>query len=751
MEVSGSGEAVNSQVNVLNEVAGLISQAVGLGLKTGAEEHFLLEGGGGTGITRAEGRLENQALICVRLEVLKTPADSRLSARRVFHHLSSLGERTRIVSAGTGDTGDSTSLWVEIRIQASPLSLGRTSALLREIATIQEMARELQADIPEALSNEALTKQYAEVADVLEPISPMPKVEQVADAAEREWAVASLDYMNGGLPVALVVQDRIVEDYCLGLLASACARRGGSLGRLLLPVINAKGLMDVSRKAPGAVVVPAVRIHLGSNVYDLAGEIHSLLECLASAEKPVLFTGTYEQLQKVFQGGQGGWVDPKWPVVRWAPEIPLARMVPFAVEGAGNGAAFLSARDKAALSKEILEQLSLLPASMAGGLLPVVAKRETNIRAGGCAGGFPPTEAFVEEVALLKETFCGMAAKGRAARSPHVQGRWVRVLAGGDLSEHLRRHLFAQDEAIDSLALHLRKEVLTRPDHQPLRYCAQGMPGTGKSRSAQLVAGMLDIPYVNIDAASMPDYYTAAAQLLGSGRGIVGSHKSGRLEEAAKHHAGALVEISDLDHAVPGVRAALADLFLQVLENGEAQSASGAMFSCAGLVLAFTVNLPDGLDERIRKGIGFGDGEDRRAVRKRVSRELKQIFSGAFVSRVGSPIVFEPLSGTALRLIVEKAIADSVELAAVRLEAGLEGISIDEGVAPMVLGTMESRDGASGARAIVEHTRGLVSGALLDFLSGRSRPAGLRLRVEPGADGASLRIVSDLLEDRRSL
>ena len=112
----------------------------------------------------------------------------------------------------------------------------------------------------------------------------------------------------------------------------------------------------------------------------------------------------------------------------------------------------------------------------------------------------------------------------------------------------------------------------------------------------------------------------ASAQLLGSGRGIVGSYRAGRLEEAAHHHGGVLVEVSDIDHAPPGVRSFLADLFLQVLETGEAQSGAGAIFSCASVVFAFTLNLPGGGDEAVRRRLGFGDAPSREVCTERRPR-----------------------------------------------------------------------------------------------------------------------------------
>ena len=219
------------------------------------------------------------------------------------------------------------------------------------------------------------------------------------------------------------------------------------------------------------------------------------------------------------------------------------------------------------------------------------------------------------------------------------------------------------DRDLTALANRLQNESLMRPDHQPLCYCAQGTPATGKSQSARLIAEFLGIPYVNIDAASIPDFYTASAQLLGSGRGIVNSYQAGRLEQAAKHYKGVLIEVSDLDHAKPQVRSSLADLFLQALENGEAQSATGEMFSVANCIFAFTINLPEGMDETIRKSIGFGEGPSENQIMKDVIRAVKGLFSSAFISRIGTPILFDPLSGNDVTEILVRGIHTSAELA----------------------------------------------------------------------------------------
>jgi ATP-dependent Clp protease ATP-binding subunit ClpA len=213
----------------------------------------------------------------------------------------------------------------------------------------------------------------------------------------------------------------------------------------------------------------------------------------------------------------------------------------------------------------------------------------------------------------------------------------------------------------------------------------------------------------------MPSSHTAAAQLLGSGRGIVGSHQSGRLEQAAKHHAGAVIEVSDLDHAVPEVRAAMADLFLQVLETGEAQSATGAMFSCAGLIFAFTMNLPGGLDEKVHRGIGFQNKPDAGEVRQRVVSELKIMLSGAFLSRVGTPILFKPLEGEALAAILSRALQKAILAAARRLHLDIQEVVLGPTTASLVLASLNTSVAAFGARTVLEHGRALAARAILDL------------------------------------
>jgi ATP-dependent Clp protease ATP-binding subunit ClpA len=387
-------------------------------------------------------------------------------------------------------------------------------------------------------------------------------------------------------------------------------------------------------------------------------------------------------------------------------------MAEFAVHRAAASQGGIGEKARCNLATQVVDAVAGLPPETRKRILSMVASRRVQTWLGGQERD-PDACDYAAAVADLKETLGGLSGEKRVCRSPEVQRRFAARLTGPRLLETLQRELLGQDRALEELTGKMQTECLTRPPHQPLRYCAQGTPGTGKSESAVLLANHLEVPYINIDAASMPDYYTASAQLLGSGRGIVGSYESGRLEQAAKHHRGAVVELSDLDHARPAVRSCLADLFLQLLETGEGQTATGASFSCANLILAFTINLPEGKDEQIHKPLGFAGTTSRQQAAAQVNTEVKRMLSNAFLSRIGQPILFDPLDKSVLARIVERTALAAARRATKSLKNHATRVTIREGLGRAVVDDLDSDLLAFGARGVVERARSLTTEALL--------------------------------------
>lgn len=675
-----------------------------------------LENAGRPGVQAVQGALADGGVVIVKLELVRAHEGARVNAALFFRHLAGLGERARLIPPVGDSTTGTRSLWTELRVHGSLMSFTRECAFLDELRKIDELAVALLKDVPSEINDERIQKLYRGLDEYLVPVLPWEREPAETDDPIAAWGRETRDLLLSGGSIAFESPCTILEAYGLSVIAAALREQGGTLGRAISTAIPCRGILELAGKAPGPIAVPAIRISLGSNPYELNNEAQALLAGLSSAGLPTVFTGTFEQLQSVFHGGQGSVCDPLLPIVRRLPPVTIPEIVRYAVWEAARKAGGVPPAAQAELAGVLLASIDRRPMADAHRLLPFAANRL--VRAWSKGHPLPPAgaDAFVATIGNLAETFAGLGNRPRVARSPEVQTHHVRAFTDPVLLDYLKEHLLGQDAALEQLVSRLRMEALSRPAHQPIRYCAQGTPGTGKSESAVLLARRLEIPFINIDAASMSDPHTASSQLLGSGRGIVGSHQSGRLERAAKHHRGVVVEVSDLDHATPPVRAALADLFLQVLETGEAQSAMGAMFSCANLILAFTMNLPGGRDEALRTQIGFCNTPTRRDVNRQVAAEIQRTLSGAFLSRVGTPIVFDPLDGDALARILERAIRATLLDAAERLGAGVGDVVLEPGLGFHVLDRLESRLISYGARALLEHGRSLATDAFMEWI-----------------------------------
>ncbi len=684
------------------------------------------------GLVSAKGEVQDDGVLAIKLELVRAAKAVRVFPSMLFAHLAKLGERVRVIEP-VSNGKDEVSLWVEMRVLAIPMSFSRTNGFVSELKNLETLAKLMQAELPQLPGVHELRKRYQQVSDIVEPVVPwgdglfeFPKVQM--------WTASILELMTGMHSLAMPFPFPVLESFWLSSLAHQALQVNSTIGRLVLPSINGKALLETARKAPGPFAVPAVRLSLGTNAYELANEVQAMIASLSSNNVTLIFTGTSEQLRAVFHGGQGGMSDPLSPIVCSIPEIPIEVLTRFAVHSSAVPSGGINAISLQRLTEQTLLALKPYSFNEQQRIVATVANHAVSGWIKGSSAGSATSE-FAGKVSGISETLSGLSSKPRASRTPAVQERYTKVLAEGDLSSFLKEHLLAQDRALDQLAAHLRMEVLTRPMHQPIRYCAQGTPATGKSESAVLLAGKLDVPYINVDAASIPDYYSAAAQLLGSGRGIVGSYQSGRLEQAAKHHTGAVIEISDLDHANERVRSGLADLFLQVLETGEAQSAAGSMFSCANLIFAFTMNLPDGMDEDLRKEFGFGKGPSERVLRSHVMSEIKKMLSGAFLSRAGTPILFAPLTGPAIEIILERAIRTAVVAAADRLHLNVTKVEVKEGTGAVVRDHMDVNLCAFGARSLLEFGRSLAAQALMDLINLRGAGTVGTLYVQSGVDG----------------
>lgn len=723
--------------DTLREVADRLGKVTGLDVEVALDERsFRAAPGDGeepAGVRAARGELVDGSMIRLELEVVRAPDNLRPPARKLLAALTEVDERCRLRMGEEED--DQWSLHVVLGIDAAPLTPARSDLLLTQLTRLDKLARDLQKEIPRHKADEDLEAQYRPFAKHVDVLTP-GFVDDLALTPELEaWAKEALSCLVGNRSVAVAGEPELAVTTALLGLARIGKPTGHSFARLTGSPDPAD-LVKLASHIPGHLIVSSTWLGLVTNEYRRAEQVRNILADLQRHNAPAIFVGSLNELQSQFHGGQGGENNPLKPVLAKVPSLPIETLVRFAIRLTGKDRGGLAPTAEAAIQDEVMQAVDPLRASDRRRLLDSVASHAVSVVTATGPSALMSTPTFAAMLAGRTETLSGLSARPRVERRDTVESRYVEVLTHDGIVSHLSERLVGQDAALAELGDRLDAEAKTRDSHQPLRYCAQGVPGTGKSHSAELLARLAGVPYVNIDSVGLPDHHTATAQLLGSGRGIVGSHQPGRLEQVAKHHTGVVVEISDLDHAHPGVRSFLADLFLQVLQSGEAQSSVGSMIDCSNLILAFTLNLPGGRDEAVNRSLGFRDAPSRGEVRDRVKQELKHILSGAFVSRIGDPILFSPLDRDAWGVIAERAMVAALQTAARRLDLTLDRVRVHEDCGARFVDSLGPDASIYGARAILDAARLQIARALRPWLEDIAPGEGHDLEIRAEARGS---------------
>lgn len=682
------------------------------------------------GVRGAQATLDAElGAVRIQLQLCSDGRAVRAEVLELHARIKELGSECAPVDPPAGESPHS--VWWELGVRATPLGPARLEVLQQRLRRVEATADWLHAQRPQVLDSAGLRQQYAPFSEALAPV--LPGLGRASEEPWASWVADTLSLLEAGASVAVEAPAQALLQAGLALLAAEAAARGRSVGRLTTPSINVANLLKLAQKAPGWLAVPAVQLSVGGHAYELSSEIQGLLSNLGHAGRGLLFVGSQEELEGVFHGGQGARRDPLAPAVRHCPRLPLDRLVPFALTRAAEAFdAPLVAAQHSRLAGELCAALAPLSAGQQLEQIDLLARGAMRSEQAGRAQA-GQAAALVELLGRHQETLGGLRSGPGAARWPWFQERLEREFADMHALDVLQAELVGQESALTELVRRLQAEAYTQPLHQPPVWLAEGTVGTGKSASAEKLAALLELPLVRVNGAGFAGIHTAVAQLLGSGRGIVGSQHAGRLEQAAK--TGALLEVSDLDHATPSVRSYLGDLFLELLESGQAVSSWGRPFCCSNLVICFSINLPAGGDERIGRSLGFGAAPDRREQRARVAEHVRQLVSSAFLSRVGQPIVFEPLSPASLAHIAERQLRRAVQTATQRAGFGDVSVALEPGVGRCMVNGLGRGLASYGARGLDGRARQAVAAGLLPLLQGRPRGQKLTLRITAGAGG----------------
>ncbi|MDA7592422.1 ATP-dependent Clp protease ATP-binding subunit ClpA [Rhodobacteraceae bacterium] len=214
-----------------------------------------------------------------------------------------------------------------------------------------------------------------------------------------------------------------------------------------------------------------------------------------------------------------------------------------------------------------------------------------------------------------------------------------------DLEASLKRVVFGQDNAIDSLssAIKLARAGLREPEKPIGSYLFAGPTGVGKTEVAKQLADNLGVELLRFDMSEYMEKH-AVSRLIGAPPGYVGFDQGGQLTDGVDQHPHCVLLLDEIEKAHPDVY----NVLLQVMDHGTLTDHNGRSVDFRNVIVIMTSNA--GAAEQAKAAIGFGrdrrEGEDTAAI--------ERMFTPEFRNRLDAVISFNPLPKETILQVVEK-------------------------------------------------------------------------------------------------
>ncbi|MEM7122949.1 MAG: ATP-dependent Clp protease ATP-binding subunit ClpA [Pseudomonadota bacterium] len=298
-----------------------------------------------------------------------------------------------------------------------------------------------------------------------------------------------------------------------------------------------------------------------------------------------------------------------------------------------------------------------------------------------------------------------------------------------NLSEDLKKVVFGQDSAINSLAdaIKLSRAGLREPEKPIGSYLFAGPTGVGKTEVARQLAHISGVELVRFDMSEYMERHTVS-RLIGAPPGYVGFDQGGLLTDAVDQNPHVVLLLDEVEKAHPD----LFNVLLQIMDYGKLTDHNGKKIDFRNVVLIMTTNA--GAADMAKPPIGFGrtrrEGEDEEAIEK--------LFTPEFRNRLDAVIRFDPLSPDTIGHVVDKFVG---ELEAQLADRGVTIELTEEARAWLGKHGYDERFGARPlARVIQEHVKKPLADELLfGDLQGGGR---VRVVVDSSTDKLDFELVT---------
>ncbi len=228
------------------------------------------------------------------------------------------------------------------------------------------------------------------------------------------------------------------------------------------------------------------------------------------------------------------------------------------------------------------------------------------------------------------------------------------------MEDSLRHWVVGQDRAISAISRAIRRSRLgvSNPQRPVGSFIFLGPSGVGKTEVGRRLAEFLFDSQQMLVRFDMSEYMEkhAVSKLIGSPPGYVGHEEGGQLTERIRRQPYSVVLFDEIEKAHPDV----SNLLLQILDDGRLTDAYGNSIDFTNSIVLMTSNIGSKLVLRGgRMGFGEHDGQQSfQRIEEEILAELRRSFSPEFINRVDEVIVFNPLSSTDLRSIVDILLVD---------------------------------------------------------------------------------------------
>lgn len=278
------------------------------------------------------------------------------------------------------------------------------------------------------------------------------------------------------------------------------------------------------------------------------------------------------------------------------------------------------------------------------------------------------------------------------------------------LDENLRKEVFGQDKAINTLIKHIElSKAGLLDDNKPIgSFMFVGPTGVGKTQLAKSLAKNLGVEFIKYDMSEFSEKHSIS-KMIGSPAGYVGYEEGGSLVKKINSHPKAVLLLDEIEKAHPSVY----NILLQIMDDAVLTDGRQTKANFKDVILIMTSNA--GAYDSGRRGVGFNNSDFNKDGMKKA---IEDTFAPEFRGRLSAVVEFNRLN--------EKVYADIIRKEIRKLNEKLKDREINISYSDSLVEYISTKvnTDVSGARGIESYMRdnvstlishGIISGTIKKF------------------------------------